>query len=175
MDIPSHPKNPSQGDSTRNGVETPVSEQGDGKPKGHSDIRRREYEIISGIEKLEGQLADQKERWDTIALLRGKWNEATRIQRTIVASTQELENTKKEVKNLTKVLGELEGKNLQEQNAVLQNYGDIRVLVQKKATKFQKKWFAEQSKLIERYKKIREFLFRDRKILQNTQQGYLTY
>ncbi|HMH10742.1 MAG TPA: hypothetical protein VK553_08545, partial [Candidatus Nitrosopolaris rasttigaisensis] len=110
-----------------------------------------------------------------IALLRGKWNEATRIQRTIVASTQELGNTQKEVEKLGQVLEKLKEKNrteqkeiLLEEKGVLQKYGDTQALVQKPVTKFQQKWFAEQSKLIERYKEIRKFLSQEREDFTET-------
>ncbi|HMH10741.1 MAG TPA: hypothetical protein VK553_08540 [Candidatus Nitrosopolaris rasttigaisensis] len=44
-------------------VEKPSSGKGDGETKRSFSPTRRASEIISGVEKLEGQVADQKERW----------------------------------------------------------------------------------------------------------------
>ncbi|HMH10374.1 MAG TPA: hypothetical protein VK553_06665, partial [Candidatus Nitrosopolaris rasttigaisensis] len=151
-------------------VENPSSGKGDGETKRFFSPTRRASEIISGVEKLEGQVADQEKRWGAFVSLRGRWDEATRIQRTIVASTQELGNTQKEAETLRQVLEKLKGKDREQQREVLasqkeflQKYGDMQALVQKPETKFQKKWFAEQSERMERYKVAREFLSQEKR------------
>src|ERR1043165_7072132 len=130
------------------------------KVNGSLDLAKR-----SEIGKWEKKSTDQKERWDAFVSFSDKWNEATRIQKAMVGSAQELENAKKEVETLKQVLEELKGKDrneqqeyLKKQEEFLQSHKEIQALVQKKLTNIQKKWLKEHSDRIERYKEARKFI-----------------